>query len=631
MNRKSLYIYIAGLMLLFSSCEDYLKVEPPTGFTEKYIYSSEAEIQSALAGVYSLMLRDDAYGNRLAYVYNPNTDVEMSAITTNSVSVNGGDIAVYDPKPYWTTLNGTWNTMYAIINLSNDIIQGIESSDLYAKVDKSKTSNIMQMYGEAKTLRAMVYLDLIRLWGDVVFRTKPSVANEDLVVGVTDRNEILEFLIDDLKAVEPAMAYASDLDYDVERASREFCQGLIGLLAMNRGGWTLRPDTTNPANIGYMERGENHQKYYDIAIEYLGKVIQGNKHNLTLSYEELWNRECNWNTPVADDIIFSIPMLKGSTSQFGYYLGVPITAGTHPYGSASGNLNFCSLYMFSFDKNDLRRNVTCAPYRYNDKLNQEIRLDIATLPTGKWSKLKMNSPLGSTSQAGTGINYTWMRYADVLLLYAEAVNERFGPRDDAKECLKKVRKRAFNSSLWPTKVDAYVNALGSKDDFFKAIMNERKWEFGGESIRKFDLARWNKFSEVIYNLYNDLIMYGKVANGGFDPKLPASPASVYWKSISDPNHPERTILDIVGIDEVVMAKPTGYTEQVFASKWYAMDNVTQSYEPIPAIRWSFRGFINYNNAAQVTPQTPLRYLLPYPSKVISDHRGKIQNYYGFNQ
>lgn len=630
MKRKPLYIILTGLLMFFSSCEKYLTTEPPTGFTEEYIFSSEAEIKSAIAGIYSLMLVDDAYGNRLAYVYNPNTDVEMAGISTNTVSVNGGDIAAYDPKPYWTTLNGTWNAMYAVINLANDVILGIESSSLYAKADKSKSSELMQMYGEAKTLRAMVYLDMIRIWGDVVFRTKPSVSDEDLIVGVTDRNEILEFLIDDLKSVEPVMAYASDLDYGVERASREFCQGLIGLLAMNRGGWTLRPDTSNPGNIGQMERGENYQQYYDIAIEYLGKVIQDNKHNLTLSFEELWNRECNWNTPVSDDIIFSIPMLKNSTSQFGYYLGERIAAGTHPYGSASGNLNFCSLYMFSFDKDDLRRDVTCAPYEYNDKLNQVIRLDVATLSTSKWSKLKMTSPLGSTSQAGTGINYTWMRYADVLLLYAEAVNERFGPRDDAKECLKKVRKRAFRPEQWATKVDAYVDGRASKDDFFKAIMDERKWEFGGESIRKFDLARWNKFSEVIYNLYNDLITYGKVANGGYDPKVPNSPASVFWKSVPDSDHPERTILDIVGIDEVVMAKPPGYTEHEFAKKWWAMDNTTQSYEPSMTIRWSFRGFINYNNASFVTAQDPLRYLCPYPSKVISDHRGEIRNYYGFN-
>ncbi len=628
--KKSLYAIFVGLMMSLSSCDDFLAVEPPTGFTSEYIYSSESEIKAALAGVYSLMLRDDAYGNRLAYVYNSNTDVEMSGIATSAANVNGGDMACFEPKPYWTTLNGTWNTMYATINLTNDIIQGVETSELYRNADKTKTSTITQMYGEAKTLRAMLYLDLIRIWGDVVFRTVPSSSEEDLLVGVTDRNEILEFLIDDLKAVEPLMFYAGELDYGVERASREFCQGLIGLLAMNRGGWALRPNVSNPASIGYMERGENHTHYYDIAIEYLGKVINDGRHNLALSFEELWDRENNWSTPHNDDIIFSIPMLKNSSSQFGYYLGIPITAGTHPYGGASGNLNLSALYLYSFDKKDLRRDVTCAPYRYNERLNQEIRLDLATLPTGKWSKLKMNNPLGASSQAGTGINFTWMRFADVLLLYAEAVNEQFGPREDAKECLKRVRRRAFESSDWSSKVDAYVDVLGNKEDFFQAIMDERKWEFGGEGIRKFDLARWNKYSEVIYQLYHDMISWGKVANGGFDPDIPDAAASIYWRNIPDPNNSDRTILDIVGIDEFVHARPAGYTEHELAKKWYALDNATESYEPIPTIRWSFRGFINYNNAVQVSPTDPLRYLCPYPSKVITDHRGKIQNYYGFN-
>ncbi|MBB4034236.1 hypothetical protein GGR21_000121 [Dysgonomonas hofstadii] len=630
MNKKSLYAIFASLIILFSSCDDYLEVTPPTGFTGEYIFSSEAEIKAAITGVYSIMLNDDAYGNRLAYVYNPNTDVEMSGITTSAVSVNGGDFACYEPKPYWTTLNGTWNTMYSIINQANDIIEGIETSDLYTQADKTKTSEITQLYGEVKTLRAMLYLDLIRIWGDVVFRTKPSTSDENFFVGVTDRNEILEYLIGDLKSVEPAMSYAADLDYGVERASREFCQGLIGLLAMNRGGWMLRPDTSDPAGIGYMERGENHEHYYDIAIEYLGKVIDEGKHDLNMSFEELWYEQCNWNTPSNDDILFSIPLMKNSSGQFGYYIGVPITAGTHPYGSASGNLNLSGIYLYSFDKDDLRRDVTCAPYRYSDKLNQEIRLDIATLPTGKWSKLKMNTPLGATSTAGTGINFTWMRFADVLLLYAEAVNERFGPRDDAKDCLKRVRNRAFDPSVQGEKVEAYVDRLGTKDDFFKALMNERKWEFGGEGIRKFDLARWNKFSEVIYNLYHDLITWGKVANGAHDPVITEVAESVYYKSVTDPQNPDRTILDIVGIDEFVHARPSGYTEHEFAKKWYALDNQTESYEPITTIRWSFRGFINYNNASVVKPTDPLRYLCPYPTKVITDHRGKIQNYYGFN-
>ncbi len=621
---------LCSFALCFTACDDYLDVQPATGFTGDEVFSSEAEIQSALAGVYTLMLTDDAYSNRLAFVFNPNTDVEMAAVNTTAVNVNGSDIACFEPKPYWTTLNSTWNAMYKIINNANDVIQGIEGSDLYKNASKTEASNITQMYGEAKTIRAMVYLDMIRIWGDVVFRTTSSTGDEDFRVGVTDRNKILEFLIDDLKSVEPLMQYASAVEYGTERATRSFNQGLIGLLALTRGGWTLRPDS-DPASIGHMVRGENHELYYDIAIQYLGKVINEGQHDLKLSYRDFWITQNKLGTPVNDDVMFSLPLLKGVSGEYGYIVGIPIIEGSHPYGSASGNVNLAGTYLFSFDSQDLRRDVTCAPYSYDANLKQVIRLDLAKLAVGKWSKL-YGDPQGSTSQKGTGVNYSWMRFADVLLMYAEAVNERFGPRQDAQEALKRVRRRAFDAADWPTKVDGYVASKSNPDLFFKAIMDERAWEFGGESKRKFDLARWNKYSEVIYNQYNKFVNWGKVANGAYVPGVDEVPGSVYWKEIPNPdaNNPSKTILDIKGIDPILQAKPAGYTETVFATKWYALNSDTQSYEPNNDVKWSFRGFINFNNASSKSPNDPLRYLCPYPSKVISDHRGAIQNYYGFN-
>jgi hypothetical protein len=628
MNKKILLSILLSFVLCFTACDDYLEVHPATGFTEAEVFSSESEIQAAVAGIYTLMLTDDAYSNRLAFVFNPNTDVEMSAIATNTVNVNGSDIACFEPKPYWTTLNSTWNAMYKVINLSNDVIEGIEKSDIYKADKKDKASAITQLYGEAKTLRAMVYLDMIRIWGDVVFRTKSSTGDEDFKVGVTDRNKILEFLIDDLKSVEPLMQYASELDYGVERTSKSFNQGLIGLLALSRGGWALRPD--GEASIGKMVRGENYQLYYDIAIEYLGKVINEKHHDLKTSYRNFWVGQNNWVTPVSDDVMFSLPLLKGASGEYGYAVGIPITEGSHPYGSASGSLNLAGTYLFSFDNKDLRRDVTCAPYSYDANLKQVIRLDIAKLAVGKWSKLYQTTPVGSSSTKATGINYPWMRFADVLLMYAEAVNDRFGPRADAQESLKRVRRRAFNQTDWSDKVDNYVASKSSPDLFFKAIMDERAWEFGGESKRKFDLARWNKYGEVIYNQYYKLLNWGKVANGAYVSGVDNVPGSVYWKEIPDPNNAGRIILDIKGIDPVLQAKPAGYTETVFATKWYALNNDTQAYEPNNDVKWSFRGFINFNNASSVSPSAPLRYLCPYPSKVISDHRGAIQNYYGFN-
>ena len=628
MNKKILLSILFSFGLCFTACDEYLDVQPATGFTEAEVFSSESEIQAAVAGIYTLMLTDDAYSNRLAFVFNPNTDVEMSAINTNTVNGNGSDIACFEPKPYWTTLNSTWNAMYKIINLSNDVIAGIENSDIYKADKKDKATAITQLYGEAKTLRAMVYLDMIRIWGDVVFRTKSATADEDFKVGVTDRNKILEFLIDDLKSVEPLMLYARELDFGVERTSRSFNQGLIGLLALTRGGWALRPD--GEANIGKMVRGENHQLYYDVAIEYLGKAINEKQHALQSSYRSFWVAQNNWLVSDTDDVMFSLPLLRGVSGEYGYAVGIPIVEGTHAYGSASGSLNLAGTYLYSFDSKDLRRDVTCAPYSYDTNLNQVIRLEIAKLAVGKWSKLYQESPSGSASTKGTGINYPWMRFADVLLMYAEAVNERFGPRADAQECLKRVRRRAFDPSDWSDKVDNYVASKSSPDLFFQAIMDERAWEFGGESKRKFDLARWNKYSEVIYNQYNKLVNWGKVANGAYVPGLDEVPGSVYWKPIPDPNNSGRIILDIKGIDPILQAKPAGYTETVFATKWYSLNSDTQTYEPMNEIKWSFRGFINFNNAGSVTPNSPLRYLCPYPSKVITDHRGAIQNYYGFN-
>ena len=478
----------------------------------------------------------------------------------------------------------------------------------------------------------MFYLDLIRTWGDVVFVTEPTESTDDFFSrGTTNRDKILEFLIDDLIAAEPMMKYAADLDYGVERASREFCQALIGQLALYRGGWALRADKDNPTNVGYMERGDNFEHYYQIAVTYLGKVIKEGKHDLKQSFENLWMNECNWKTANDDDVIFAVPMLKSISSRFAYNIGVTIAEGNHEYGSARNYVTFCGTYIFSFDKDDLRRDMTCAPYKYDKDLNQEYDMGIAGMGAAKWSKLYMQSPLGTSSGTNTGVNNVRMRFADVLLMYAEAVNELYGPREDAQEALKRVRRRAFASSLHAEKVDTYVASLTNEQDFFQAIMNERKWEFGGEGIRKYDLARWNKYGEVIYNLYNEMINWGLVANGTAVPGIEKVPERIYYKSVPDPEHAGRTVLDIVGIDEYgpEVGRPAGYEMKEYAITWRTLNQETQQYEPASEIYWSFRGFINKNNEQMVKPTDPLRYLCPYPSKVITDHRGLIQNYYGY--
>lgn len=633
MNKKLIYSLIAGTMFTLASCDDFLDVQPASGFTPEYVFSSEAEMKALMTRIYSSMTEDGLYGSNLASGLNTNTDVEMSSFKNNTVNTNGSDIGCFDSRPTWAVLNATWNNLYYAINYANDFLQAVQESPLFSdKLTGDTPSETQQMYGEVKTLRAMFYLDLIRTWGDVVLITKPTESTDDFFSkGTTDRNVILEFLIDDLIAVEPMMKYAADLDNGVERASREYCQALIGQLALYRGGWTLRADKDDVTHVGFMERGDNFEHYYQIAVDYLGKVIKEGKHDLSQSFENLWVNECNWTTANNDDVLFAVPMLKSVTSRYGYNIGVTIAEGKHAYGSARNYVTFCGTYVYSFDKDDLRRDMTCVPYKYDKDLNQEIDMGVAGMGAGKWSKLYMQSPLGASSGSNTGINSIRMRFADVLLMYAEAVNELYGPRDDAKEALKRVRRRAFDPAQWTDKVENYVETLTNETDFFEAIMDERKWEFGGEGIRKYDLARWNKYGEVIYNLYNEMVNWGIVARGGYVPGIEKVPSNIYYKQVDDPEHSDRKILDIVGIDEYGpgTGRPAGYTVLEYALAWRVLNKETQTYETLDAISWSFRGFINKNNDQFVKPTDPVRYLCPYPSKVITDHRGLIRNYYGY--
>ena len=119
----------------------------------------------------------------------------------------------------------------------------------------------------------------------------------------------------------------------------------------------------------------------------------------------------------------------------------------------------------------------------------------------------------SSATKNTGVNWPVLRYADVLLLLAEADNEiNNGPTDEAKQMLKRVRERAFaNAESKSQKVDEYINQLTSYNDFKQAIINERAWELGGECIRKFDLIRWNEYAKAAVQTIEWMIEEGKNA------------------------------------------------------------------------------------------------------------------------
>jgi len=131
-----------------------------------------------------------------------------------------------------------------------------------------------------------------------------------------------------------------------------------------------------------------------------------------------------------------------------------------------------------------------------------------------------------TSTNDDGVNWQCMRYADIYLMAAEAINELDGP-EAAAPYLREIRKRAFPNN--PEKVDAYMASVtASKEAFFNAIVNERALEFCGESLRKADLIRWNllstKMNEAKAKLTRLANRQGEYAD---------LPEKIYYKTASD--------------------------------------------------------------------------------------------------
>lgn len=674
-------IILTGLMaMVLLSCNDFLDVKSPSSYSEELVFSQKTEINRALNGVYASILEGDLYGNAYQRTFIFNSDVDMQVFTNNVATQNS--YARFDSNSQGGEINKLWQASYNAIEYANRFIHGLESSELYDETD----GEIMQWLGEAKCIRAMVYHDLVVYFGDIPFTFKSAAQLGDgFVIPIVDREEVQRTLIEDLQSVAEKMT--SSRTTTVERASKEYAWSLIARIALTAGGYSLHPDKNDASRYGEMRRPSDYQQYYRIVKEYTDKVINSNSHSIGNSYSDVFIKESNFELPTQGDPIFEIPFAKESTGNTGYIQGPSSTAnegltlGKNTWGSSSGNGRLSAFYRYSFDENDQRRDFVNGLWYYGNGANNAtqdsclIRADY-TVHNNKWSKLWANSGQFSNFSAGsTGINYPYMRYTDVLLMNAEAINELEGPTAAAQENLRKVRARSFDDQ---SAVASYVaNAASSKEDFLKAVLDERKWEFAGENMRWRDLVRNNLYGqEVVYSFlrYISTAMSNAGATSGFEDdiaehdgsnyldELPEQmyyhvlPQNVEWRVSEDQvygyPYPNKT-LDILYIynpyiqttqPPTALAAIEGTTWKIANFYQWASDS-----EPTNQCKYSFYGYIrhteqgiivlvkdgveiplNGNTVPSVNELPPVRYILPYPNVAIQRSAGAYKNYYGYN-
>lgn len=705
-------IFISGMaMLSLTACDDFLDVDPDsTSANTEFIYNNEGEISTALNGVYAQILSGSTFGNNLYKDFQLNSDVDFS--TNTSETASGNKPARFDTRSDAGNINSLWNALYTGVETANEFIFNLKNSKLYEEKMKTEIADgednggvvteevpnvtkLTQMMGEAKVMRAMFYHELLSYWGDIPFTFKATYETNNLYPEVTDRQVVSDSLIADLRHAAEWMQSDKDATLDApERISKEAAYAMIARLALQAGGYSLNHDA-NDVNGYKMTRPSNYKEYYQIARDYAKKVIDAGGHSLNKSFRDVFVDECNHIVNKGDDAIFEIPFGKDNSGAWGYAQGPKSDVDANnetdfsngAWGSTSGNVRTTRFYRHMFKEGDARRDYICGTWGYSNQGLPAINFSY-TMYNNKWSKLWNTVGLGKSSTGNTGINFAYIRYADVLLMFAEADNEVNGaPTQEAIDAVNQVRRRAYNG------VDYELTAAqtATKEDFLKAVLDERKFEFAGENMRWKDLVRNNLYSEQIF--YTFLAYYGVAEDqstgspyidmisehDGIDYANISAMSNIYYvyvKNTGDANFPNSNLYMLYIVNPwSADVQPSSKPEDYFA-------NLGLSYEPVSArditgqtssakdvawgnseniwskdgvlkneVLYSLFGYIRgdedgnikiVNNGAVVNfdidTQNPeatvqqlpaVRYLLPYPQEAIARSDGRYKNYYGF--
>lgn len=502
MKKKILYIAAFALTVGFSSCEDTLETESLSTDNLEYLCSNPTDARKMIDHVYSYFC-EDTYTSRMSTNWMQNTDVEAGFLTkANTSEASRRGIWALNASQF-SDIRNAWDNSLKAIDFANQCIAGIENSDMYKNGDK----DMKQLHGEAYCLRAYWYWLMCNFWADVPFATEPTTKeNYSQAGGRVDKNIIYTHLIQDLINVEEEMQWASAIT--VERMNREFALGFIVKLAMFRAGYSMQADGTMARSsqtgeeyaVKYVDENGTEQTatsaddYYKVAKAYAMKLIKLKDRVLNTNFKEVFDNEINGCNPSDGDVLFEMGFVPNSGGDIGWCHGLSVVASSKGAGTTYANLT--PSYACSFNEQDQRLPVTCANFRWlND--NKQAAVDALGVQPAKWCRMDLT--VTNVKDKGTGINWPVLRYADVLLMLAEADNEINGaPTALAKQMLTRVRERAFaKASNKSAMVTEYINNLNSKEAFFNAIVDERAWEFGGENIRKFDLVRWNNYSSKV--------------------------------------------------------------------------------------------------------------------------------------
>lgn len=505
-------------LLFTAGCKKYTEVDPVSNYTVPEAFSDVPNAYNAVIGVYDELQGDNGYGIRISMYYPYDSD---EGIVSGNIDNGRRGVGRYQLLLTNAEISNPFRQLYRGVEKANLCIAEIPNMDLYTNGTDAQKKELKRLYGEALTLRAQFFFQLILNWGDVPAPLIPSYKQTSFFIPRTDRDSTYDQILNDLALAKTLVPWRNEVVRN-ERLTKGAVMALRARIALFRGGYSLR----GTGALGIMERRPDYIKYYTIARDECAELMANrSQHTLNPNYENIWRNVTSFQYDPQYEILFEVGAGGGngnSDSRMGNYDG-PNLSNASRYGAGGGGIIMLPNYFYAFDSVDTRRDITVTHYQVTSATNIKSQRRLGELNTGKYRR-DWRVPLLPGTVLNVGYNWSMIRFSDVLLMYAEAVNEINGAPDAAAiAAFEEVRKRAYRNNTGLIGVTPTTKA-----GFFDAIVNERFLEFGHEGIRRYDLLRWNllatKIAEArtkIQQIRDRVAPYNNV------------PQYIYWRNVGE--------------------------------------------------------------------------------------------------
>lgn len=474
MMKKIFYFFIALIYFPLSSCKKYLDVEPTDSLSPVNYYSTETELENALTGVYDPLGKEAMYGR---YLFTTLAYGNDEGLRSSSATTTGPEVFNYTTSD--GVVNNLWTYCYQGIDRANELLANINNPSM----DETERNRIK---GEALFLRAYYYFLLADNWGDVPLKLTPTASASEVNIAKTAKKQVFEQVLKDMDEAVPLVSTATQLGY-TGRISKTAIEGIMARVCLTMAG----------SQVGETSK-------YAEALDWAEKVVQSGEHQLNTDYKQIFInqskdiydvKECLWEIEFYGNGVGSY----NETGWVGVWGGI-LSSGSdlqnpgYGYGALYVTNKLYNLYT---DTTDVRKDWNISTYYYKSPTPTYFTAaQVYNRYPGKWRReYETVTPKSKNTNA---TNFPVLRYADVLLMLAEAENELNGPTQKAHDALNLVRVRAKASEY------KGATAITDKNTFRQVIQDERARELAFEALRNHDLRRWGIMLSTMKNLSNSI-------------------------------------------------------------------------------------------------------------------------------